>query len=135
MNTICDPSNPIENLYKQIEKGQYYTSCSNIPFSDLQLVNIAYNIISETGVMKKACKDWVKYPVLERTWHNFKQHFSEAYAEYEELDQESDINQYAANMQTNLNEYAAMTHSQSVAIRELQETNATLTSLVQDLTT
>ena len=37
-------------------------------------------------------------------------------------------------MQTNLNEYAPITHSQSVAIHKLHETNAILTSLTRDLT-
>ena len=128
------PSNPIENLYKQIEDGNQYASYGNLPFSDSQLVNIGYNIIYDTAALMKACKEWNRLQPQNKTWHNFKQHFSEAYAEYEEFDQESNTNQYAANLERNIHEYAAMTQSQAIAIRELQETNASLTTLVQDLT-
>ena len=134
MTSEWNPTNPIENVFKQIEDGQLYASCGNVPFSDLQLVNMAHNIITDAGIMTKACKEWVKRPLQHRIWPHFKLHFSEAYSEYEEFDQNSNINQYAANVQQNMSEYAAMTQSQSIAIRELQETNATLTTLVQNLT-
>jgi len=134
MSTPWDPSNPIENLFKQIEDGQHYANCGHVPFSDQQLVNIGCNLVNDTGAMTKACKDWVKLPLNDRTWLHFKHHFSAAYTEYEEFDQDSHINQYAANVQASMNEYAAMTQSQSIAIRELQETNAALTSLAQELT-
>ena len=135
MNQPWDPSNPIENLFKQIEDGNQYASYGNLPFSDSQLVNIGYNIIYDTTALTKACKDWNKLTPPNKTWANFKRHFSEAYSEYEEFDQESNSNQYAANLERNITEYAAMTQSQAIAIRELQETNAALTTLVQDLTT
>ena len=78
--------NPIKKLYKQIKDRQLYASCGNIPFSDLQLVNIACNIITDTGVMTKAYKDWVKQSIQNQTWYNFKAHSSKAYSEYEEFD-------------------------------------------------
>ena len=128
------PSNPIENLFEQTEDGNQHASCGNLPFSDSQLVNTGYNIICDTAALMKACKDWNKLPPQNKTWNNFKQHFSEAHAEYEEFDQESNANKHAANLERNISEYAAMTQSQAIAIRELQETNASLTTLVQDLT-
>ena len=129
------PSNPIENLHKQIDDGNQHASCGNLPFSDSQLVNIGYNIICDTAALMKACKEWNRFQPQDKTWHNFKQHFSEAHAEFEEFDQESNTNQHAANLERNIHEYAAMTQSQAIAIRELQETNSSLTTLVQDLTT
>ena len=43
MENSWDPSTPIENLFKQIEDSQQLLSCSNIPFSDRQLVIIGFN--------------------------------------------------------------------------------------------
>ena len=47
----------------------------------------------------------------------------------------SGINSCAATMQQNVNEHAAKAHSQAVAMRDLQETNESLTQLAQNLTT
>ena len=78
----------------------------------------------------KACKDQNKFQVQEKTQTNFKCYFSEAYSEYKEFDQGSNINQYAANLKRNINGYTTMIQSQAIAIRELQETNILLATLV-----
>ena len=72
---------------------------------------MGYNIINDTRVMTKVFKDWIKKPLNRKTWLYFKSHFSDTYTKYEEFNQDSYINQYAANMQYNMNEYAAITQS------------------------
>ena len=70
-----------------------------------------YNIINDTRVITKAFKDWIKKPLNKRAWLHFKSHFRHTYTKYEEFNQDSYINQYTANMQYNMNEYAAITQS------------------------
>ena len=60
MNQPLYPSNPIENLSKKIKDRNQYTSYRNLLFSDLQLVNIGYNIIYNTRALLKAYEDWNK---------------------------------------------------------------------------
>ena len=109
MNQPQSPSNPIENLFKQIEDGNQYASYGNIPFSDSQLVNIGYNVIYDTVVLMKDYKDQNKVLPQNRIWNNFKQHFSDTYVGYKEFDQESNTNQYATNLERNISKYTAIT--------------------------
>ena len=86
MNQPWYPSNPIKNLFKQIEDGNQDASYRNLPFSGSQLADISYNIIYDTAALIKAYKDWNKLQAQDKIWTNFKRYFSEAYSEYEVFD-------------------------------------------------
>ena len=74
------------------------------PFSDFQLANISHNLILESTALTKSRKNWEKRNFLDQTWHDFKNHFSEACAEHEEF-QATTVNDHASNTmhQTHLN--------------------------------
>ena len=108
MENSWDPSTPIENLFKQIEDSQQLLLCSNIPFSDRQLVSIGFNIILESIALTKSCKYCIKGPMVRQVWCDFKIHFTEARAEHEEFESRN-LSECAANtIHQNASEHAAM---------------------------
>jgi hypothetical protein len=71
-----DPSRPIEDLFKQMQDGQAYAKAGQKPYGKQQIINIVYTLVFNTGVYGDECKEWKKYDILEKTWENFKAHFT-----------------------------------------------------------
>jgi hypothetical protein len=72
MRQDWSPSAPIEHLYTQIDDGQAFATAGAAPYTDPQLVRFAYTIISASGLMELACRDWRAKPEADKTWANFK---------------------------------------------------------------
>ena len=45
----CNPENPLENLYTSLNKCAYYATVAGNPITDVQLAQIAYGLVAETG--------------------------------------------------------------------------------------
>lgn len=73
------PSAPIEHLFTQLDDGQAFATSGAAPYTDAQLVNYGYAIISATGLMELACRDWRAKPIIDKTWSNFKIDFKIAH--------------------------------------------------------
>eukprot|EP00957_Ditylum_brightwellii_P096225 7329813-Ditylum_brightwellii.AAC.1 len=52
---------------------------ANQPYTVVQVLSIAYNLVFKTGVYKEACRKWCNKPDADKTWPNFKRHFAAAY--------------------------------------------------------
>ena len=52
----------------------------NIPFTVPQQINIALEILKNTGKFSSSIKTWINRPAEEKTWDNFKTHFNNACA-------------------------------------------------------
>ena len=48
MVTSYDPSNPITNLFIQIEKGVQIADSKNTPFTNAQIISKAYILVQKT---------------------------------------------------------------------------------------
>ena len=53
----------------------------NTPYTPGKIVNIAFNLIFNTGKFAEGCKLWKRRPVIGKTLSNFKIHFSLAHKE------------------------------------------------------
>ena len=85
MKTPYNPHEPIENLYEQIEKAVEVASAALAPYDPTQVVNTAYTLVFNAGVFQDSCREWRKFPQVQKTWPNFKIHFSEAHRDYVQL--------------------------------------------------
>ena len=85
MKAPYDPTQPIENLFNQLEEGQEYAEAGQAPLSTLQLINTAYLLVFKTGVYRDACRDWNRRTPITKTWANFKQDFNLANQELRDL--------------------------------------------------
>jgi hypothetical protein len=78
LNRRWDPSTPIETLIKQVEDCRDFAEDGNSPIQANTLINSAYTNIFNTGMYKQECNEWIRRPIAEQTWPNFKAHFLEA---------------------------------------------------------
>ena len=47
-------------MFSQIDDGQAYSTSGGSPYTEAQLVRMAYNLSFQSGKMKEACRDWRK---------------------------------------------------------------------------
>ena len=82
---VYDVSLPPDTVYMAIEDLMDMGEASNAPFTQRQAVNMAYNIISRTGRFTENIREWLRRPIIQQTWINFKRHFSAAHKELKKL--------------------------------------------------
>jgi hypothetical protein len=90
------PPNPIEELYEQLIEGQNFASKGRETISDGQLIRWGYEIILKTGLFNRDCEKWRKKQEADKTWDNFKEHFSIAEDDREKNQTNSDAG-FSAN--------------------------------------
>ena len=72
----------IMDIFEQIEEGMEFVEAANNPIPGGKVVNIAYLLILRKGGTEKAYEQWEDMQVGLKTWHAFKDHFSQAYRGY-----------------------------------------------------
>ena len=75
------PVTPVDSIFNKIEDLLEYEELAHCPFTQLQAIATAYNIINTTGKFREAIKAWNRLPLVQKTWIAFKQHFREAHLE------------------------------------------------------
>ena len=73
-----DTNSPIEMLFDQIEDDQDFASAARQPYTNNQLLTMAYNPVYATGLFFDDCKAWNHLPTNQKTMHNFKTTFQQA---------------------------------------------------------
>jgi hypothetical protein len=77
--TACDPAQPIEALFSQIEDAMDFADAGGSPYTAQQVVTNAYSLVFNTGIFPEACREWRRRPAAEKTWAIFKTAFAEAH--------------------------------------------------------
>ena len=98
-NMAYDPSHPIDSLFSAVEELCDLAESGGTPYTQAQCVNIAYVIINNTGCFTEAIREWIRKPVNQRIWIQFKLDFRRAHKEYKECTRRNanDTN-FSANM-------------------------------------
>ena len=73
-----DANSPIEMLFNQIEDAQDFASAARQPYSNNQLLTMAYNLVYTMGLFFDDCKAWNHLPAHQKTMDNFKTTFQQA---------------------------------------------------------
>ena len=76
-----DTNTPIEMLFDQIEDAQDFAAAAGQPYTNNQLLTMAYNLIYATGLFFDDCKPWNHLPTNQKTMDNFKTTFQQAQRE------------------------------------------------------
>ncbi len=98
MKAPFDPSQPIEELFQQIEDAQELATAADEPFTDSQLVSSAYNNVFQTGLFADACREWRRKAAADKSWANFQVAFALAHQEYHESLLTAQSAGYASNV-------------------------------------
>jgi hypothetical protein len=80
-----DPITPIDVVFNKVEDLIEYGELARNPYSELQTITKAYNIINATGTFKDGIKAWNRIvDPLHKTWIAFRIHFRTAHDELAE---------------------------------------------------
>ena len=82
MNSLYDLNQPIEHLIDQIDEAVELVDTAKVPYTAVQVVDIAYHLIQETGIFTLDCKKWNEASDIDKTYINFKTFFADSYKKW-----------------------------------------------------
>jgi hypothetical protein len=89
MRRAWDPQQPVESLFKQIQDCADYSEAGGFLIGHLQQINVGYANIFATGHFMSDCRRWNEKPLADKTWVQFKAHFSAAHRQHKQMQGES----------------------------------------------
>ena len=78
-NVAWNPADPIETMYFRLEELYADSVRAGIPYTTEQLLDRALDNIKKTGLFIMAVVEWNGFDPANKTWNEFKAHFTEAY--------------------------------------------------------
>eukprot|EP00957_Ditylum_brightwellii_P151033 11500622-Ditylum_brightwellii.AAC.1 len=72
-----NPSLPIEDFFERFDEVKDLCTAGGSPYSDAQLIDVAYDAIFKSAVHNDGCKEWIRLPPAQKTWANFCMHFTD----------------------------------------------------------
>jgi hypothetical protein len=120
MRRAWDPQQPVESLFKQIQRCADYLEAGGVPIGASQKIKVGYAKIFATGHFMSDCQRWNEKPATDKTWTHFKSHFAAAHRQHKQMQGETSGNSgyHSAN--------ATMTHNED---QITEATSGALTSL------
>jgi hypothetical protein len=89
MRRAWDPQQPVGSLFKQIQDCANYYEAGGVLIGHPQQINVGYAKIFATGHFMSACRRWNEKPLTDKTWAQFKAHFSAARRQHKQMQGES----------------------------------------------
>jgi hypothetical protein len=85
MRRAWDPQQPVESLFKQIQDYADYSQARGVLIGHPQQINVGNANIFATGHFMSACRRWNEKPLADKTWAQFKAHFSAAHCQHKQM--------------------------------------------------
>jgi hypothetical protein len=92
MRKTWDPQQPVETLLNQIQYCSSLYEAGGLVIGHAHQINVAYAKIFATGIFMSACRRWNEKGSADKTWVNFKVHFSAAHRQHKQMQGESAAN-------------------------------------------
>jgi hypothetical protein len=89
MPRAWDLQQPVESLFKQIQYCADYSEAGGLLIGHPQQINVGHANIFATGHFMSACRRWNKKSLADKTWAQFKAHFSVAHCQHKQMQGES----------------------------------------------
>jgi hypothetical protein len=89
MRRAWDPQQPVESLFKQIQDCAAYSEAGGVLIGHPHQINVGYAQIFATGHFMSTCHRWNEKPLPDKTWAQFKAHFSAAHRQHKQMQGES----------------------------------------------
>jgi hypothetical protein len=89
MRRAWDPQQPVESLFKKIQDCADYSEAGGVLTGHPQQINVGYAKIFPTGHFMSAFRRWNEKPNGDKTWAQFKAHFSAAHCQHKQIQGES----------------------------------------------
>jgi hypothetical protein len=85
MRRAWDPQQPVQSLFKQIQDCADYSEAGGFLIGHPQQITVGYAKIFATGHFMSACRRWNEKPLADKTWAQFKAHFSAARRQHKQM--------------------------------------------------
>jgi hypothetical protein len=82
----------VETLFQQIQDCVDYAEEGCVTIGPVHQISVVYTKIFSTGSFTSACRRWNKKEAADKTWTNFKTHFSMAHRQHKQMQGESAAN-------------------------------------------
>jgi hypothetical protein len=89
MRKAGDLHQSTETLFKQIQDSVDFSEAGGVKIGAAQQSSVSYTYVFGTCILMSAFRSWNEKEDLERTWNNFKTHFSAAYHQHNHIQGES----------------------------------------------
>jgi hypothetical protein len=89
MRRAWDLQQPVESLFKQIQDCADYYEAGGVLIAHPYKINVGYARIFTTDHFMSACRRWNEKPLADKTWAQFKAHFSAAHRQHKQMQGES----------------------------------------------
>ena len=76
-----DPQQPIESFFDQLETSIELAEAGKAPYTDTQILNVAFTSISQSALYPDDCHEWKHKDDTTKSWTTFKTHFVHAYTD------------------------------------------------------
>jgi hypothetical protein len=135
LNTPYDPNQPIKTLFQQIQDARAFAVAGGQPYGAAMIVNVAYTLVFNTGLLPDACRAWQSRAIAAKTWAQFKIDFTTTHREFRLTNQTAQQSGFhSANMMIEQGRDDSM-HETAEAIAQLATTTASDRGAVATLTT
>jgi hypothetical protein len=74
-------------LFQKIQDARAFAVAGGQPYGDTMIVNVAFTLVFNTGLFPDDCLAWQVRPAAQKTWTNFKIHFSAVHREFRLMNQ------------------------------------------------
>jgi hypothetical protein len=88
MGRAWDPQQPVESLFKQIQDCAYYSEAGGVLIGHPKNQRWICKK-NATGRFMSACRRWNEKPLAEKSWAQYKAHFSAAHRQHKQMQGES----------------------------------------------
>ena len=78
------PRQPVDIVFNTVEDLVDYAEMANTPYSQAQIIGMAYTKFNRTGLLSIAINEWNRKPTVQKTWIALKAHFRQARKELKE---------------------------------------------------
>jgi hypothetical protein len=82
LNAPYEPYQQIKTLFQQIQDARAFAVVGGHPYSAAMIVNVAYTLVSNTGLFPDACRAWQFRSIAGKMWAQFKIDFATAHREF-----------------------------------------------------
>ena len=77
-----DANEPFGSFVKKVEDAMEIAEAAGCPYTPQQIVAKTFNTINKANVYPEGCREWKRKAPADKSWANFKQHFSLEAKEY-----------------------------------------------------
>ncbi len=123
---IYDPVNPIDGIFTAVNELVQYAAAANSPYTQAQIINLAYIILNCTGHFRRWILSWNELPQVQKTWTTFKMHFRDV---HHQLRETTSLQQQQSSYQVNavrelLDKFKSELRSNTIASTPLDDVSS-----------